>query len=478
MAITEKQKRSRILVVLFLGVLMGALDIAIVGPALPAIQRYFQVGERILAWTFSIYVLFNLIGTPLIAKLSDSYGKRRIYILDVAVFAFGSLIVALSPSFPVLLIGRSIQGLAAGGIFPVASAVIGDTFPAEQRGRALGLIGAVFGLAFLIGPILGGVLLLLGWQWLFIVNLPVAAVVIGLSLRQLPASPPNEEHSVFDWAGMVTLGGSLAALAVGINQIRTDQFFASLTSLVVWPYLVGFVVLLTGFVIIERRAQNPILRLALFRTRQMDLAYFLSAGGGLGEATLVFVPALAVAALGVTSSTASFLLLPFVLAMAVGSPLAGRFLDSAGSRAVLLVGTSLLTIGMVTLGFSGQSLALFILSGIFVALGLSALLGAPLRYIMLNEATLENRSSAQGVLSLFSSIGQLLGGALVGAVVASQGGGIAGYDWAYRVTSGVIVLMIVASFALKSRGVELATIRKNERETFSQEAPVAHTAAK
>ncbi|MCC7512650.1 MAG: MFS transporter, partial [Anaerolineae bacterium] len=146
--------RNQLLLVLFLGVLMGALDIAIVAPALPAIQTYYGIGDRALTWTFTIYVLFNLIGTPLMAKLSDTFGRRSIYILDIVLFALGSLFVALAPAnlFAGLLFGRALQGLGAGGIFPVASAVIGDTFPPEKRGGALGLIGAVFGLAFLIGP--------------------------------------------------------------------------------------------------------------------------------------------------------------------------------------------------------------------------------------------------------------------------------------------------------------------------------------
>ncbi|MCB0025449.1 MAG: MFS transporter, partial [Caldilinea sp.] len=155
--------RNKVLWILFFGVLMAALDIAIVGPALPAIQQSFGVDERALPWVFNIYVLMNLIGTPLMAKLSDRYGRRLIYVIDIALFAAGSLTVMLAPAFSFVLIGRAIQGLGAGGIFPVASAVIGDTFPPEKRGSALGLIGAVFGLAFIVGPVIGGLLLMLSW---------------------------------------------------------------------------------------------------------------------------------------------------------------------------------------------------------------------------------------------------------------------------------------------------------------------------
>ncbi len=122
---------------------MVALDIAIVGPALPAIQDTFGVSERAIAWVFSMFVLFNLVGLPLMAKLSDVFGRRLVYTLDILLFGVGSIIVAFSPSFTVLLIGRAVQGVAASGIFPVASAVIGDVFEPERRGRALGVLGAV-----------------------------------------------------------------------------------------------------------------------------------------------------------------------------------------------------------------------------------------------------------------------------------------------------------------------------------------------
>ena len=464
----DDKTRNKVLVVLFLGVLMGALDIAIVAPALPSIQKFFGVGDRILAWTFTIYVLFNLISTPLMAKLSDTFGRRSIYVLDVALFALGSLVVALAPAnlFAVLLAGRALQGFGAGGIFPVASAVIGDTFPPEKRGGALGLIGAVFGLAFLVGPILGGVILsITSWQWLFIINLPIALVVIIMGWQLLPVTRPAISRP-FDWTGMFVLGVMLASLAYGLNQIDTQNFFGSLTSLSVWPFLVIGIILLFVFPAVEKKATDPILNLNLFKSRQTVIASMLSAGAGLGESGMVFIPALAVAAMPaiINEHNASYLLMPVVLAMAVGSPLVGRLLDKFGSKVMVFGGTLLLAIGMIMLSNSNLISMLwgFIASAAIIGLGLSSLLGAPMRYIMLNEASAADRTSAQGLITLFTSIGQLASSALIGAVAASMGGGVKGYGAAYMVIGIIAGIMVILTLGLKNRQQELSMIKSTE----------------
>jgi len=467
----QDKQRNQILTVLFIGVLMGALDIAIVGPALPAIREQFAgINEKTLSWIFSIYVLFNLISTPIMARLSDLFGRRIIYVLDVTLFAIGSLLVAAAPSFVIVLVGRGIQGFGAGGIFPVASAVIGDTFPPEKRGSALGLIGAVFGIAFIIGPILGGLLLGLGWQWLFLINLPVAVIVILLSLRLLP-STRNKPAGAFDWAGMATLAVMLASLAYGLNQIDTQNFLPSLVSLNVLPFLLIAVVLGLLLAQIEKRVADPILNPALFRMRQLRLGYMLSAGAGLGEASLVFMPLLAVAALGVSDRQASFLLMPVVIAMSVGSPLVGRLLDRVGSRVVILTGTLLLPVGLFILSRGSDSLALFIIAGALIGLGLSTLLGAPIRYITLNEISAGQRSIAQGMLTVFASVGQLIGAATMGGVAYTRGGGVQGYASAFLMATVVSVFMIGAALILKKRKAELATIEAQKAEAASANMP-------
>ena len=450
----DSKQRNKILTVLFIGVLMGALDIAIVGPALPAIQKQFGIDERAAAWIFAIYVLFNLVSTPLMAKLSDIMNRRIIYILDVLMFAAGSLIVALSPNFSALLVGRSIQGFGAGGIFPVASAVIGDSFPEEKRGSALGLIGAVFGIAFIIGPALAGVLLLLSWHWLFIINIPIALIIVLLSFKYIPLAEAIG-GSKFDWNGTILLSIILASLSYGFNQINSSEFFASISSSAVLPFIVIPIILVPVFIGVEKKKDDPLLRIKLLTSRQVTLVSILAIGSGLTEAAVVFIPPLLVSTFNVTASQASFMLVPIVLAMAVGSPLAGRMLDKAGSKIVLIIGTTLLTAGMLGLAHTSSTLTGFYVSASLIGLGSGFLIGAPLRYIMLNESRQSERASAQGALRLFTGIGQLFGGAVVGALASSGGGGSTGLQFAFLVVGIFSVLLIFVSFGLKARGAEL-----------------------
>lgn len=457
----DNRSRNRLLLVLFVGVLMGALDIAITAPALSLIQSDFGVDARSITWVFTIYTLANLLGTPFMAKLSDVFGRRSIYVIDVLLFAAGSLVVALSPSFGVLLLGRAIQGFGAGGIFPVAGAVIGDTFPPEKRGGALGLIGAVFGVAFLIGPILGGVILLVAnWHWLFLINIPIAAVLVVGALRLVPNTRPKVRRP-FDWAGMAVILVLLTALSFGISQIDANSLQASLGSMQVWGSLLLAFILMPVFWYIEQRAADPVLSLDLFRSRQMGLANLFAGGAGFAEAGVSFVPVLLVAALGVTAYMSSIMLLPVVLVMAIGSPLAGQLLDRRGSRFVITIGTASLAIGLIAVGLLPITTVSFYAAAVPVGIGLAFLLGAPLRYIMLSEAQQSQRAAAQGSLALFTRIGYLVGAALVGAVAASGEGSVEGWQHAFLILGIVSVGLFFATFLLKRRPAELAAAARN-----------------
>jgi len=437
-----------VLAVLFAGVLMGALDIAIVGPALPAIQAAFGVDGRGLSWVFNIYILFQLMGAPLMAKLSDRHGRRAVYMLNIALFALGSVIVAFSPSFTVLLMGRAIQAFGAGGIFPVASAVIGDTFPAESRGRALGLIGAVFGLAFLLGPLVGGVLLQWSWHWLFLVNIPVAVIVFWQASRVLPAVK-NTDPKPFDLLGALLLSGMLAALAWGISEIDVADFVASLASARILPFLLVAVAAVPVFWAVEKRAADPVVHPSLLRSRELRLIGFIAMGTGLAEAGMVFLPALAVAGLGVGESAASFMLLPLVLALMVGAPTAGALLSAVGAKRVIQVGLMLAVSGLLVFGMLRLTTVTFYTAGILVGLGLSALLGAPLRYVVIRETPAEQRGAGQGLLALFLSVGRLSGAAVVGGFAASRQDEVLGYQSALVLVAGLMSLVVMLSVRLR-----------------------------
>lgn len=443
-------REKAVLAVLFTGVLLAALDIAIVGPALPAIRRSLDVGSRWLPAAFSIYVLFYLIGTPLLANRSDRLGRRRVYVESLALFAVGSALVAAAGSFPWLLAGRAVQAFGAGGLLPVAAAVIAETVPLERRGRTLGLIGAVFGIAFLLGPLLGGLLLPLSWRALFLVNVPAALVLMVVGGRLLPAHGRAEPRP-FDAAGAGLLAVILAALVLGLGQLDVAAPGAALRSTGIWACGVAFVVGAWALWVVERRARDPVLPPALLRTPQLSLVGVIALAVGGAEAGVVFLPDIAVLNFGIDAATASFTMLPLVLTLAVGAPLAGWLLDKHGARIVVQTGLALTVAGLMALGLVPLDWPNFYVSGALVGLGMAALLGAPLRYIALQEAGEERRAAGQAALTLCVSIGQLIGAAAVGAIVGSTAQALGGYRRSLLTMAVACAFALLLSLALRGR---------------------------
>jgi MFS family permease len=445
---------ARLLLVLFGGVLMGALDIAIVGPALPAIQAEFDADSRALSWVFNTYVLFHLLGAPLLAKLSDRWGRRAVYVLSLALFGVGSAIVASAPGLELLLAGRAVQAFGAGGVFPVASAVIGDRFPPERRGRALGLLGAVFGIAFLLGPLLGGVLLQWSWRWLFLVNLPL----VGLLILGGRAVLPSERQSMpraFDALGAALLSATLIALVLAITRIDVGGAGSAQQAL---PFLMASAVGALLFWQVEKRAPDPVLHPELLASTQLRLVALIAVATGLSEAGMVFLPAMAVLGLDVPPATASWMLLPLVLTVIAGAPAAGFLLDRIGAARVIQTGLVLTLTGLAGFALFELSRFTFFGAGIAVGFGLSGLLGAPLRYVFIQEAGDRRRGAGQGLLTLCLSIGQLTGAALVGALaVAASQERVDGYQQALAAVAGVTALALLASLALRSHDEARAT---------------------
>jgi EmrB/QacA subfamily drug resistance transporter len=433
---------------------MGALDISIVGPAIPSIEKTISMNQQDLSWIFSIYVLFNLVGISLMAKLSDFFGRRWIYLACAALFGIGSLVVASSQDITFLLIGRGIQGFGSSGIFPVAAAVIGDVFPMERRGRVLGILGAVFAIAFILGPFIAGfILMYFNWNTLFLINIPVVILLISWGYFILP-SKKIEQKIKFDFPGVILMGIILAAYSLGVNNIKSDHFLDSLTSFPVLPLLLIAGVLTPILLMLEKVTEFPVLDVKLFRSREVLLVGLIALGLGLFQSSVVFLPKLAVSLFGVQPSRASFMLLPVVLAAAIGSPVGGRMIDKIGSKIIICVGLVIATIALYLLSLVLNNLVYFYCAEGLLGLGLA--IRASLSYIILNEVSAKERASAQAVLLIFISLGQLTGSALVGALASYAGKGAKGIGYAFLVMGIISFILVVASFFLNNRKKEIS----------------------
>jgi EmrB/QacA subfamily drug resistance transporter len=438
----------RLLPALFLGTLLAALDIAMVGPALPALAETFGLDERSVAWIFGAFVLANLAGLPVSTALSDRHGRRVVYLTCTVLFAAGTLVVVLAPAFEALIVGRVMQGLGASGLFPVSAAVIGDIYPPERRGRAVGILGAVFGLAFLIGPILGGVMLsVASWRWLFALLLPLAAVVFVAGARAVPATRAANPRPP-DVLGTALLVTALVLVALGLTRVDAGALAESLLRPGVGGLIGLGVLAAVAFVFVERRVEAPLVRPALVARRPVQIACALAVGAGMVEATFVFLPAYAVEAFGVTRSQASYLLMPLVLAMAVASPVAGRLLDRVGAAPVVGTGALLLGLGLAGVAVS-ETMALHVAGTVAIGLGLAGVLGASLAYILLNEAGVDERAVAQGLSTIALAVGQMTGAALVGAVAASAVLPETGYRTAFALVGVSVALLSALALGLR-----------------------------
>jgi len=453
----DKHTNGKILALLFTGVLMGALDISIVGPAIPSIEQTIHVDHKALSWIYSIYILFNLIGVSIFAKLSDVNGRRLIYIIAVSIFGIGSAVVAFSDNITTLLLGRAIQGFGSSGIFPVASAVVGDVFPPEKRGKAIGMLGAVFGMAFLIGPVIAGIMLrYFHWNSLFLINLPIALVIIYYSWKLLP-SHSLTENTHFDWQGMGLIAVLLASFAYGINNIDPSKGISALIAGNTFPFFITTIAALILFIAVELRSPSPVIKIQLFDVKQIRIIGIVAVAAGLVQSVTVFVPEMAVDAYSVSPSKASFMLIPFVIAIAIGSPLSGRMVDKVGSRLIVMSGLFLSAVGLVFLYFSGNTLVNFYTGSVLIGFGTSMLQGSSMRYIMLNEVRPADRALGQGILTLFLSIGQMTGAALIGIMIASRTIRLNGYHFAFLSIAIISLAIMLLSSQLKSRKAELAS---------------------
>lgn len=384
----------RILGVYLLGVFLGALDTNVLGPVFPLLEKSFGVSLQWIAWTVTTYTVAYVSATVLAGALGDRYGHKRIFIYGIAAFGVASLMAASAPSLPLFLLARVVQGAGAGAVYPNAQAEGMRQFAPERKGMALGIFGAAFGVASILGPTLGGFVgQYWGWPFVFLINAPIALIVLGIA-RSLPDSTTSPRE-VPDWAGGLAFSGFLASSLLWIMATGPDR----------WGFFALAVILASVFWRRQRRAKTPFLESAPL-TNGAGVALMIGAAiVGLDMSAAVFVPTLTQSVLKFSIFDSGLALLPAAFTGAVLAGLAGILVDRIGPRTVLIVGLVAGALGGLLLAWPGLTLGRFVLAMVVFGLGTAFTMGAPLNRIGVGMYRDDQSGQALALMAVFRSIG-------------------------------------------------------------------------
>lgn len=336
--------RFEILGAVLLGLFLSALDQTIVGPILPKVVTQLN-GADFYVWVATAYLVTSTVTVPIYGKLSDLFGRKPMLMIGISLFLVGSALSGLSQTMWQLIAFRAIQGLGAGALFPISLAVIGDLFTPRERGKYQGLFGAVFGVAFLVGPGLGGLLTdNFSWHWVFYVNIPIGLIALVVIARLLPTVRRPDAANAIDWAGVATFALAIVPILVGLTNAENGDW----GSAGVWGLIALGLVFLGIFIWVESRAKEPMIPLHLFRVRTFTIsmiAVFLAMFGFFGA--VYFLPLWFQVVKGASATASGYDLLPFLVGLIGSSIVSGILVSRTGRYRWLLVGgLALATIGV------------------------------------------------------------------------------------------------------------------------------------
>ena len=340
----DPRAKLEILGAILLALFLFALDQTVVGTALPVIVTDLN-GNNLYVWVVTIYLLTSTISGPIYGKLSDLFGRRPIIIFAVSLFLIASVLSGLSQSMEQLILFRGLQGLGGGAIFPVALAVVADLYTPSERGKYLGLFGAVFGVSFLIGPAIGGVITdTVGWHWIFFVNVPIGLISLVIISRLLPAIKRPDAARNIDYLGAAVFAAAISLILIGLTNKGTGDW----TDPAVGGLILAGLLITLVFLWIESRAADPIVPLGLFWIRNFTVsvtAMFFAAFGFFGA--VIFLPRWLQTVGGASATISGYNLLPLVGGLIVSATMSGQIVARTGKYKILmLISLVLLAVGL------------------------------------------------------------------------------------------------------------------------------------
>jgi len=443
-------------VVTSIALFMVTLDNLVVSTALPVIRVDLGANIESLQWTVNAYTLAYAVFLLTGAALGDRFGRRRMFILGVALFASASAAAALAPSVSALIVARAIQGLGAAFVTPLSLTLLSDAVPEHRRGLAIGAWSGVAGLGVALGPVIGGAIVDgLSWHWIFWVNVPIALVMLPLAWRVLAES--RGPNSALDPRGLVLAGTGLLGLTYGI--VRADAL--GWTSPIVLGGIAGGLVLLGLFLFWEGRAPQPMLPLRFFRNRTFSATNVVSFSMFFGVfGSIFFLSQFFQTVEGLTPLQSGIRILPWTVMPIFIAPIAGILSDRIGARPLMATGLALQAFAISWLAaVSEVGVAYTTLLPAFVAGGAGmALVFAPSANAVLGSVKPSEVGQASGATNTVRELGGVLGVAVLATVFSSAGGYASPQDYVDGMTAalpvGAAVLAVGALVALLVPGIE------------------------
>ncbi|MBV9659761.1 MAG: MFS transporter [Acidimicrobiales bacterium] len=470
-----------------LGLLLAALDQTIVSTALTRISQDFHRLD-LYAWVVTSYLLTSTASTPLYGKISDQFGRKRIFQAAIVIFLGGSVLSGLAQNMYQLIIFRGLQGLGAGGLMTLALAIIGDVIPPRERGRYQGYFGAVFTLSSVVGPLVGGFLVdAASWRWVFYVNIPVGAVALVVINRVLKMDH-RSSRSKIDVVGSFLIVGGVSLVLVAVQQAGSATRVTGTT----WAYAIPGLLLIAAFIWWERRAAEPIIPLHLFRLRVFSVVNVIAFIAGTAMfGALLFLPQYLQTVRGVSPTVSGLRMIPMLIGVLLSSITSGRLVSRIGRYKIFIVaGTAILTLGLGLMSLITVSTGAWQLAGMMFVIGLG--MGLFMQILVLavqNTVPYQYMGVGTASTTFFRTLGGAVGAAVLNAVVVLKqkdvfphyrvvyGAKAQGHAFVYAMDQAflyalpVAALAFVLSFLLKDLRLRSSLGPERASDTAPDEGP-------